>query len=117
MFGAAHDDALLELLRESEAHSFNAQELPWASDLEDRLHAHMEAVVDEPVDAGRVSRAMRWLDALWDAGLLSGVWRLRDAQDRWARALEPHGPCAALDACRAVGDRLGLARISSEAAS
>ena len=27
-------------------------------------------------------RALRWLDALWDAGLLSGHWRLRDFHAR-----------------------------------
>lgn len=107
--GGREDDAVLELLSESAVHSFNASELPWSYELEDRLHRHMEAVVAEPSDPSRVSRALRWLDALWDAGLLAGTWRLRDAQDRWARALEGQGPSAALDACRAVGARLGLA--------
>lgn len=107
--GGQEDDAVLQLLSESAVHSFNASELPWSYELEDRLHRHMEAVVAEPADSARVSRALRWLDALWDAGLLAGTWRLRDAQDRWARALEGRGPSAALDACRAVGARLGLA--------
>ena len=107
--GGQEDDAVLQLLSESAVHSFNASELPWSYELEDRLHRHMEAVVAEPADSARVSRALRWLDALWDAGLLAGTWRLRDAQDRWARALEGQGPSAALDACRAVGARLGLA--------
>jgi alpha-amylase/alpha-mannosidase (GH57 family) len=112
--GGKEDDAVLQLLSESAAHSFNAQELPWSSELEDRLHAHMEAVVAAPEDAAAVSRALRWLDALWDAGLLAGTWRLRDAQGRWAAALEGRGPSAALDACRAVGARLGLADLSTE---
>lgn len=107
--GGQEDDAVLQLLSESAVHSFNASELPWSYELEDRLHRHMEAVVERPIDSARVSRALRWLDALWDAGLLAGTWRLRDAQDRWARALEGQGPSAALDACRAVGARLGLA--------
>lgn len=112
--GGVEDDALIELLSETTVHSFNAVELPWSYGLEDRLHRHMEAVVAEPADAARVSRALRWLDALWDAGLLAGTWRLRDAQGRWARALEGRGPCAALDACRAVGARLGLAETHLE---
>ena len=103
---------MLELLSEAEVHSFNAAELPWSFELEDRLHRHMEAVIAEPIDSARVSRALRWLDALWDAGLLAGTWRLRDAQRRWADALEGRGPSAALDACRAVGARLGLADAS-----
>ncbi|MCM2304233.1 MAG: DUF3536 domain-containing protein [Elusimicrobia bacterium] len=110
--GGEEDDAVLELLAEAEVHSFNAAELPWSYELEDRLHRHMEAVIAEPVDSARVSRALRWLDALWDAGLLAGTWRLRDAQRRWADALEGRGPSAALDACRAVGARLGLADAS-----
>ena len=57
--------------------------------------------------AAAISGALRWLDALWDAGLLAGVWRLRDAQRRWAEALEGEGPCAAVDACRGLGERLG----------
>jgi len=106
------DDAILQLLSESSAHAFNAAELPWASDLEDRLHRHMESVVSAPIDSARISRALRWLDGLWDAGLLAGTWRLRDAQRRWAAALEGRGPSAALDACRALGERLGLAEAS-----
>ena len=115
--GGNEDDVMLQLLSETAVHSFNAQELPWASELEDRLHAQMEAVVASPLDGALVSRALRWLDALWDAGLLAGVWRLRDEQRRWAAALDGAGPSAALDACRAVGERLGLARTSTEAAS
>ncbi len=111
--GGGVDDALLQLLSETQTHSFNPQELPWTSELEDRLHAHMEAVVASPTDAASVSAALRWLDALWNAGLLAGTWRLRDAQDRWAAALLGQGPSAALDACRAVGARLGLAETAS----
>ncbi len=110
--GGDADDALLQLLSETAVHAFNVSELPWATELEDRLHAHMEAVVSSPTDASRVSRALRWLDALWESGLLAGTWRLRDAQSRWATALEGEGPCAALDACRAVGARLGMAEAS-----
>jgi len=110
--GGDEDDAVLQMLSESAVHSFNAVELPWASELEDRLHRRLEAVVVAPTDTARVSRALRWLDALWDAGLISGTWRLRDVQSRWAEALEGQGPCAALDACRAVGARLGLAETS-----
>ena len=112
--GGEDDDAVLELLGEAPVHAFNAAELPWSSELEDRLHRLMEAVVLAPVDGARVSRALRWLDALWDAGLLAGTWRLRDAQRRWAGALEGSGPSAALDACRTVGERLGLAESSRE---
>ena len=112
--GGKEDDSVIQLLSESAARSLNAVELPWASELEVRLHRHMEAVVAAPTDASRVSRALRWLDALWDAGLLVGIWRLRDAQNRWAAALDGQGPCAALDACRAVGARLGLAQALSE---
>ncbi len=112
--GGKEDEPVLQLLSESAVHSFNAAELPWASELEDRLHLYMESVVSAPTDTAKVSRALRWLDALWDAGLLAGTWRLRDAQSRWARALENQGPSAALDACRAVGARLGLAETSWE---
>lgn len=115
--GGDEDEAVLQLLSESAVHSFNAAELPWSSELEDRLHRHMEAVVAEPIDPARVSRALRWLDVLWDAGLLAGTWRLRDAQARWSSALEGRGPSAALDACRAVGARLGLADFSRGIAS
>lgn len=115
--GGDEDEAVLQLLSESGAQSFNAAELPWSSELEDRLHRHMEAVVEKPLDPARASRALRWLDALWGAGLLAGVWRLRDAQVRWSSALEGGGPSAALDACRALGARLGLAEFSRETSS
>ena len=110
--GGTEDDALLQLLSETAVHSFNPSELPWSSELEDRLHQHLEAVVAAPTDGARVSRALRWLDAIWDSGLLTGTWRLRDAQSRWALALEGQGPCAAFDACAALGARLGLAETS-----
>jgi len=110
--GGEDDDAVIQLLSEAGVHAFNAAELPWAADIEERLHRLMESVIAAPVDGARVSRALRWLDALWDAGLLSGTWRLRDAQRRWADALEGSGPSVALDACRAVGTRLGLAEAS-----
>ncbi len=112
--GGTEDEAVLEVLSQSAVHSFGVPELPWVSDLEDRLHERFEAVVVDPLDAGKVSAALRWLDALWAAGLLSGVWRLRDAQSRWAKALEGRGPSAAVDACRAVGARLGLAQSLAE---
>jgi hypothetical protein len=112
--GGTKDDALLQLLSEAPAHAFEARELPWACALEERLHAHMEDVVGSPTDAARVSKALRWLDALWTANLLAGVWRLRDAQRRWAAALDSEGPCAALDACRALGERLGLVQAAVE---
>lgn len=115
--GGEDDDAVLQLLSESAVHSFNAAELPWSSELEDRLHRLMEAVVADPTGSARISRALRWLDALWDAGLLAGTWRLRDAQSRWAAALEGRGPSAAADACAAVGARLGLAETSRGIAS
>ena len=112
--GGTEDDAVLQLLSEAPVHSFNAAELPWVSELEDRLHRHMESVVEAPIDGAGISQALRWLDALWDSGLLAGTWRLRDAQSRWAAALEGRGPSAALDACRSVGTRLGLAEDSRE---
>lgn len=114
--GGREDEVVLQLLSETAVHAFAVHDLPWATDLEDRLHAHFAAVVESPLDAAKVSRALRWLDALWDAGLLAGVWRLRDAQMRWAKALEGEGPCAAWDACQAVGARLGLAQTAAERA-
>ncbi|UPT74351.1 MAG: hypothetical protein M0D55_00980 [Elusimicrobiota bacterium] len=104
----------MQLLLESPAKTFAAGDLPWADELEERLHARMEAVVLAPEDSAKISAALRWLDALWEAGLLCGTWRLRDAQRRWAAALEGMGPSAALDACRAVGARLGLAENQEE---
>ena len=74
-----------------------------------------ETTIASPRDAGAVSRALRWLDALWNAGLLTGIWRLRDAQRRWSDALAGTGPSAALDACRALGVRLGLAQSTENA--
>ena len=107
--GAQDDDLLLELLAEAPAHSFAFGELPWIRALEERLHERLEAVVASPRDAALISRAMRWLDALWDAGLIAGAWRLRDAQARWDEALRGEPASAAGDACRALGLRLGLA--------
>jgi len=114
--GGLEDDAMLELLLEHPVQGFTAAELPWCSELQDRLHRRFEAVVAAPTDTAEISRAMRWLDALWDAGLLAGTWRLRDVQRRWAVALEGLGPSAALDACEAVGARLGLAETSGRTA-
>lgn len=108
--GATEDDSVLELLDQAPGRAFMAEQLPWAGELEKRLFAHLEAAVRDSSPA-RLSAALRWLDALWSAGLLRGVWRLRDLQERWSRALaaaEP-GPSAAKDACRALGERLGLA--------
>ena len=108
--GATGDDAVLELLGQAEGRAFMPEQLPWAGELEERLYGRLEALITRSSDAD-VSAALRWLDALWSAGLLRGVWRLRDIQERWSRALsaaEP-GPSPAKDACRALGERLGLA--------
>jgi hypothetical protein len=113
--GGTQDEVLLDLLAEAPGRAFMVEQLPWAHELETRMYAKLEAVIalpsSEPNLAAKLSAALRWLDALWDAGLLRGTWRLRDAQERWSRALsaaEP-GPSAAKDACRALGERLGMA--------
>jgi hypothetical protein len=106
--GAQEDDVVLDLLAEAREHAFSFAELPWLWALEERLHERLEAVVAAPEDAALVSRAIRWLDALWDGGLLTATWRLRDAQNRWSEALRGSAPSASGDACRALGVRLGL---------
>ncbi|MDX6768850.1 MAG: DUF3536 domain-containing protein [Elusimicrobiota bacterium] len=109
--GATGDDLVLDLLEQAAGRAFLVEQLPWVGELEERLHAKLEAVIADSSPAV-LSSATRWLDALWAAGLLRGAWRLRDAQDRWSRALSAAdaAPSAAKDACRALGDRLGLAR-------
>ncbi|MDE2490060.1 MAG: DUF3536 domain-containing protein [Elusimicrobia bacterium] len=114
--GGRDDDALLELLYAAADRGFPARDLPWARSLEDELYARLEEALD-PGGADRVSRALRWLDALWDADLLTGTWRLRDFHARWSAALAASGPSVEKDACRALGERLGLAgRLLEDAA-
>jgi hypothetical protein len=112
-FGAARrggrdDDALLELLFSARDHGFLPEDLPWARGLEDLLHERLEEVLTGG-GAERVSRALRWLDALRRTGLLAEGWRLRDFHARWTDALAAKGPSAEKDACRALGEQLGLA--------
>lgn len=102
------DDALLELLLSARERGFLPENLPWTRGLEDELHERLDEALAEG-GAGRLSRALRWLDALWSAGLLTGTWRLRDFQRRWHDKLAHAGPSAEKDACRALGERLGLA--------
>jgi len=106
--GGRDDDAVLELLLSARERGFLPETLPWASALEDELHARLEEALASG-GAAAVSRALRWLDALWAAGLLAGTWRLRDFQRRWTEKLKSAGPSAEKDACRALGERLGLA--------
>ncbi|MBI3289367.1 MAG: hypothetical protein HYZ74_07595, partial [Elusimicrobia bacterium] len=108
--GALEDDAVLELLIQASAHSLPAEELPWIGALEERLYARLEGVVAAPTDEALISRALRWLDVLWEAGLLAGTWRLHDVQQRWSLALAGSKPSMARDACRALGARLGIAQ-------
>jgi hypothetical protein len=102
------DDALLELLLSARERGFLPENLPWARGLEEELHVRLEEALAEG-GAAKISRALRWLDALWSAGLLAGTWRLRDFQRRWNEKLSHAGPSAEKDACRALGERLGLA--------
>ncbi|MFI5346637.1 MAG: DUF3536 domain-containing protein [Elusimicrobiota bacterium] len=102
------DDALLELLLSARERGFLPEELPWARGLEEELHVRLEEILTDGGGA-RISRALRWLDVLWTAGLLAGAWRLRDFQRRWNAKLAHAGPSAEKDACRALGERLGLA--------
>ncbi len=104
--GGRDDDAVLELLAQARAHAFRPEELPWSGALEDAL---LERLEEAPGGGAAASRALRWLDALLPLGLVRGLWRLRDAQDRWEQALENAGPSAARDACRAFGERLNAA--------
>jgi hypothetical protein len=106
--GGRDDDAVLELLRGARDAGFEAAELPWAGGLEEDLQLRLEEVL-EGGGAAKISRALRWLDALRDAGLPTGTWRLRDFQRRWAEKLESEGATTEKDACRALGERLGLA--------
>ena len=114
--GGRDDDGVLELLREARDAGFETTDLPWAGALEEELHLRLEEAL---VDGGgaKISRAMRWLDALWDSRLLTGPWRLRDFQRRWAEKLEAAGASAEKDACRALGERLGLAETLLENSS
>lgn len=111
--GGADDDALLELLRGAEDLGFFPAELPWAREMEEVLHSRLDAVA-AGAGAGQLSRALRWLDALWDANLLTGRWRLRDFHARWSARLAAAGPSMEKDACRALGERLGLAECLME---
>lgn len=112
--GGTQDDVMLDLLNEAPGRAFMVEQLPWVEELEPRVYAKLEAAAalpaGDPALTAKLSSALRWLDTLWDAGLLHGTWRLRDLQERWSRALaaEP-GPSPAKDACRALGERLGLA--------
>lgn len=113
--GGTDDDALLELLRASAERGLPAAELPWARELEDLLHSRLDAVA-AGTDGANLSRALRWLDALWNAELLTSPWRLRDFHARWSARLAAAGPSTEKDACRALGERLGLAESLLEGA-
>jgi hypothetical protein len=102
------DDALLELLISARERGFLPENLPWARTLEDDLHVRLEESLTEG-GAARISRTLRWLDALWNAGLITGAWRLRDFQRRWSMKLARDGSSTEKDACRSLGERLGLA--------
>jgi hypothetical protein len=114
--GGRDDDGLLELLRGARAAGFEAAELPWAGGLEEDLLLRLEEAL-EGGGAAKISSALRWLDALWDLGLLKETWRLRDHQHRWAEKLKSSGPSAEKDACRALGEHLGLAETLLENSS
>ena len=114
--GGRDDDGVLELLRTGRDAGFAGTELPWATDLEDELMLRLEEALVSGGSA-KVSRALRWLDALWDAGLLTGTWRLRDFQRRWSEKLKSAAASAEKDACRALGERLGLAEALLENSS
>jgi hypothetical protein len=111
--GGRDDDAVLELLRAARGLGIAGAELPWASGLEDELLARFEEALADG-GAAKISRALRWLDATWDAGVLTGAWRLRDFQRRWSEKLESSAATAEKDACRALGERLGLAPVLLE---
>jgi hypothetical protein len=106
--GGREDDALLDLLMSARDKGFQPEDLPWARGLEEDLHARLEEALADGGGA-RISRALRWLDVLWSSGLTIGMWRLRDFQLRWAEKLAPAASSAEKDACRALGERLGLA--------
>ncbi len=106
--GGRDDDALLDMLADALKLGFPPEDLPWARVLEDELHARLEEALAEGLGA-KLSRALRWLDVLWNASLLTGTWRLHDFQRRWTEKLAHAGPSAEKDACRALGERLGLA--------
>ena len=102
------DDAVLELLLSARERGFMPENLPWARGLEDDMHVRLEEALADG-GAAKISRALRWLDALWSAGLITGAWRLRDFQRRWSGKLSVAGASTEKDACRALGERLGLA--------
>jgi hypothetical protein len=106
--GGREDDAVLELLRGARGAGFEAAELPWAGGLADDLQLRLEEALQDG-GAAAVSRALRWIEALWDSGLSARTWRLLDFQARWAEKLKSAGATAEKDACRALGERLGLA--------
>ncbi|MFI5361578.1 MAG: DUF3536 domain-containing protein [Elusimicrobiota bacterium] len=110
------DDAVLELVRGARAVGFEAAALPWADALTEDLLVRLEEALADGGGA-KLSRGLRWLDALWDAGLLLETWRLRDFQRRWAEKLASAGASAEKDACRALGERLGLAETLRENSS
>ena len=106
--GGRDDDAVLELLKLAPKYGFLSAELPWARGLEEEMHVRLEEALADGGGAN-ISRALRWLAALRAAGLIMGNWRLRDFQRRWAEKLAPAAASAEKDACRALGERLGLA--------
>jgi hypothetical protein len=114
--GGRSDDALLEMLAKARELSFPPEQLPWAHTLEEDLHIRLEEAL-HPGGPAELSRAYRWLDALWDSGLLAGRWRLRDFHARWATKVSRAPASAEKDACRALGARLGLAEALLEDAS
>jgi alpha-amylase/alpha-mannosidase (GH57 family) len=105
--GGRGDDAVLELLDQARERAFLPEELPWAGALEDVMHERLADVLAGGGPAV-VSRGLRWLDVLGAHGLIRGRWRLRDFQRRWSEALAESEPSAERDACRALGERLGL---------
>ncbi len=106
--GRPDDDAVLELLAQRTARSIRCEELPWFEALERRLHGRFELLIAKPHDAALASCVLRWFAALREAKLITAPWRLREAQQRWRDALGDE-PCAALDACGALSQRLGFA--------
>jgi hypothetical protein len=111
--GGRDDDAVLELLTQRSALSFRCEDLPWYWTLEQRLHERFELLIAKPHDPALASCVLRWFAALREAKLLTSPWRLRDAHQRWRSTLGDQR-CAALDACRALGSRLGLAEALEE---
>jgi hypothetical protein len=106
--GGGEDDPLLDLLSSASKLGFPPADLPWSTSLEPLMLERFESAAAGG-DPAVASRALRWLDALWSAGLVVRRWSLRDVQDRWSLNLQTLSSTAEKDACRALGERLGLA--------